>query len=365
MCGSCEKKSPTVVNCYNPSQEAAKYCDSGITRYCAPDIYCNYSLANDQYVQLFNVAKYPFDQLSLLSGLDLDSNPVVFSSFTGIREAGEFSRKSRRQQWNGADEGETRADHLHLYLFGLPYGSDLTSLSQPIHWLCKLRACVNNYGASVRSGVQEENIAATDTAQAWVHYLDRTLTYGPVDMGPEIDQQINFTETPNVAEPLTSYLMDLMNGSIHASATNEFSPLTGIWKGTADMDAWIANLAAAVSNVIRTANVTERPEYNGIQYVQTVRVRWYWIVLPALLTFASILFTVLAIIRTANSPVYSWKGSPLTLLLFKVDLTSNDVGSSVFDKHNGVQNTIGKQKVRFVEDMDTVDRRGKWKFVST
>jgi len=365
MCGSCGEKSPRVVNCYNPSRQAAIYCDSGITRYCAPDIYCNYSLAYDHHVQLFNVARYPFEYLSLFSELDLDEDPTVFSSFTHARLTKRPSRESKRQSWTpDRQESEVRSDHLELHLFGLPYDSDLTSLSQPMYWQCNLWVCVNEYDTSVQYGLPEENITASDTTKTWVSLLDGTLTYGPVDMQSGIDQQTNFTESSYVRESLAHYLMELMNGSIRSTANNEFSPVNGIWKGTTDIHAWIDNLAASVSNVIRTANATERSEYNGIQYVQTVRVRWYWIVLPALLTFASTSFMVLVMIRTANSPVCSWKGSPLTLLLFNIDLRTNEVESSAFDKHNGVQNAIGKQKVRFVRDVDVADRRGKWTFVT-
>lgn len=58
---------------------------------------------------------------------------------------------------------------------------------------------------------------------------------------------------------------------------------------------------------------------------------------------------ITVMIRTAHSPVRSWKGSPLTLLLFDLDLAVRDAAYDRIEEYNGVEETVGGQTVRLVE----------------
>jgi hypothetical protein len=44
-----------------------------------------------------------------------------------------------------------------------------------------------------------------------------------------------------------------------------------------------------------------------------------WLVFPTALVAASLVYLLLIMFQTATSPVHSWKGSPLTTLLFELD----------------------------------------------
>lgn len=85
--------------------------------------------------------------------------------------------------------------------------------------------------------------------------------------------------------------------------------------------------------------------------------RWEWIVLPAALVLSSLIFLVTVIVRTANSPVQSWKGSPLTLLLFDLDVAIREVAFARLDQRGGVEEAVAGQTVRLIQ---TVDKR--WRF---
>jgi hypothetical protein len=81
-----------------------------------------------------------------------------------------------------------------------------------------------------------------------------------------------------------------------------------------------------------------------------VQVRWEWLAFPAALVLMSIVFLVMVMIRTAHSPIQSWKGSPLTLLLFDID---DDTRKLAYDKvniHHGVRRAMGKTRVKLVQE---------------
>lgn len=62
-------------------------------------------------------------------------------------------------------------------------------------------------------------------------------------------------------------------------------------------------------------------------------------------------------LRTVYSPVKSWKGSPLTLLLFKLekDVWREAVGR--LDEYGGVVKAVGNRRVGLERD-----EKGVWKF---
>lgn len=128
--------------------------------------------------------------------------------------------------------------------------------------------------------------------------------------------------------------------------------LHAIWNGTVDADAWMNNIATSMTNSIRTTNITHRDEFNGTGYELSVRVRWQWIILPAFLVLSSIMSMVAVMVRTARSPVQSWKGSPLTMLLFDMDSEVRDAANGRLDDCMGVEKAVGRQTVRLVRRDD-------------
>jgi hypothetical protein len=151
---------------------------------------------------------------------------------------------------------------------------------------------------------------------------------------------------------LQQYIYRAMQGTVYWSASQPFSNdlVRGIWNGTSDPDVWINNVATSLTNVVRSTNASSRPQYDGTVLGLAVQVRWEWLAFPAALVLMSIVFLVMVMIRTAHSPIQSWKGSPLTLLLFDID---DDTRKLAYDKvniHHGVRRAMGKTRVKLVEE---------------
>lgn len=127
---------------------------------------------------------------------------------------------------------------------------------------------------------------------------------------------------------------------------------------TVEVDAWIQNIATGLTNAVRSdSSRWLKEEYNGTQYELAVVVRWAWLVLPGALVLSSLAFLIAVIARTARSSVKSWKGSPLTILLFELDSVLREAAIERLDEHNGAEEAVGGQTVRLVR---TVDKR--WRF---
>jgi len=125
--------------------------------------------------------------------------------------------------------------------------------------------------------------------------------------------------------------------------------MRSLWNGSSsDPQGFIDNLATSMTNVVRSYNISRRPELNGTSFQLAITVRWEWLILPAALVFLSIIFLLTVMIRTANSSVASWKGSPLTLLLFDMDKDIVEAAYGNVDKRNGISDAIGQKKVRLV-----------------
>jgi hypothetical protein len=105
-----------------------------------------------------------------------------------------------------------------------------------------------------------------------------------------------------------------------------------------------------MTNVVRQANQTNRPESDGVGYELGVSVRWPWIALPAALVFASLALLAVVMIRTAMSTVAPWKGSPLTLLLFDISPETKAATYGQARKYRGFQRAVGNRTVRLREE---------------
>lgn len=252
---------------------------------------------------------------------------------------------------------------MNVDVFGPPYGLDLyETVPTPSNVECALWACIQVYNTTVKSTVQHQTIAAVyDT----IHYQEGLLVDGtikfphlPADMDPANETNFSASVLPYVQ--LRNYLLPVMNGTSYLTHTDgqiyTSDLVRGIWNGTTDMDSWISNLATSMTNVIRSTNTSSRPQYNGTPYELMVIVRWKWIVLPAALVAMSILFLIAVIIRTAYSPVQSWKGNLLTMFLFELDEDIKDAAVDQVDKYRGLDKAIGRKRVR-----STKERSGVWK----
>lgn len=337
VCGECHEEEFMVAGCYNRTTTFEG--GNGPREFISPgDMFCNYSLASGNFAEIWNAEKYT----AILAGSM--GYPTGFYSLLTSHEA---------------DRDPYRDYLIHFDLFGLPYAAGELPSPKPKSHQCSLWTCVQYYEATVQGGQTEQKIVATNDNGSLAPVVGEGahFTFGPVDVGAgALSSQVNYTGTSEALSAMKSFVHDALIGVANVSSTdtgayaNDF--LRGIWNGTSDTDAWIQSVATSMTNVVRSNDQSERPEYNGSQYELAVRVRWLWIILPASLVFSSVLFMVVVMVRTAHSPVRSWKGSPLTLLLFDLDLAVRDAAYERIEDSNGVEEAVGGQTVRLVEQVD-------------
>jgi len=134
-----------------------------------------------------------------------------------------------------------------------------------------------------------------------------------------------------------------------ASNTHSSDLIYRVWyvgTNASAWDPWIVNVAASMTNVIRSSDFTSRDQYNGSQHELTVSVRWEWLTFPAALVTASLMYLLVIIFQTAASPVYSWKESPLTMLLFELHRNISHEAHGQVEEQGGLLKTIGGTKIR-------------------
>lgn len=254
-------------------------------------------------------------------------------------------------------------------LFGLPYGY---SLPQPDYSQetienprpesldlqateCALWMCVQAYNTSIIGNVQHDELVGVydDIEHAingfdWHYYADVQLPAIPAEL--DRDRLTNFTVVGQAGSMLQGFLDNILRGnvSIFPIGHQASSDLVyGAWNGSStNASAWIENVALSMTNTIRAANHMSRRQYNGTRYELAVVVHWYWLVLPAALVVASLVYLLVVMFQTAGSSVHSWKGSPLTLLLFELDPRIAEVAHGHVERRGGLVEAIGDANVR-------------------
>lgn len=253
---------------------------------------------------------------------------------------------------------------MNIDILGAPYWSFADSNPPFSGYECALWLCVNAYEVKINSTMQNVSVVASH-ARLNASWLNMKTSVLPFDGGtwyqyPSLGVELNahnitFTVRLWAYMALQQYMYATMNGTVYWSTSQHFSNdlIRGIWNGTEDIDSWISNLATSMSNVVRSTNSSSRAEYSGTALALTVKVQWAWLTLPALLVFLSIGCLSATIIRTKQSTVNAWKGSPLTLLLCTLDADIKKDGNWQLRKRNGLENALGHRKVRLSEDSDT------------
>ena len=158
--------------------------------------------------------------------------------------------------------------------------------------------------------------------------------------------------------------MENLNGSVDISSTGkDFSNenIRWIWNGATHADTWIKGISTRMTNVLRLNQTqTQRDEYKGVQFELAVKVRWPWVVLPVVLVISSIAFMFTVIARTASSTVCSWKGIPLTTLIFGLDTVLLDTAKDRVEERACINKAVGMRKFRLSNMQD-----GRRMFVGT
>jgi hypothetical protein len=338
VCGACAESAFVPQGCNTSCSRANSDCRS------TPNMYCNYSLPSGNAVQLFDFVGQTMIPASNGAGFH------VVPSFVGS--------KFKREQ-------DERAYIANFELFGVPFGFSLPDnpniMSVPTPkpksldlkaTKCALWMCVQAYNTSVFSNIQHEDITETfDSVNAtnWLYSSEKSFQLPTVPADLDRNGSTNFTVARQAAGTLETFFHNNLRGNVTlAPGQYESSSdlVYGVWNGSTNASLWISNVATSMTNAMRTADSISRDQHNGTQYGLAVVVRWNWLFLPAALVAASLVYLFVVIFQTANSPVRSWKGSPLTLLLFELDPSISQASYGQVDKQGGLMKSVGDTKVR-------------------
>jgi hypothetical protein len=68
--------------------------------------------------------------------------------------------------------------------------------------------------------------------------------------------------------------------------------ILGIWNSTTNLDSWINNVVASMTNGVRRTARMSQLVYSGTAYQLGVMVRWMWLILPLAMAILSILLLI-------------------------------------------------------------------------
>jgi hypothetical protein len=190
-------------------------------------------------------------------------------------------------------------------------------------------------------------------------------TWNPLPTDLDERNETHFEISPDAWHVLNVYMQSVIEGNATALWEKDFSAqsylyssdlINGAWDGSQHPQVWIENLATSMTNAVRVTNTTSRDQYNGTHYELSIEIRWWWLVGPVALVSSSIIFLVAVMIRTASHrEAQSWKGSPLTFLIF--DLQS-EVKNAAFRQMedagwDACRKRLGKTRVRFIAEAES------------
>lgn len=116
------------------------------------------------------------------------------------------------------------------------------------------------------------------------------------------------------------------------------------------LDVLVKNIALSMTNVFRSAEPAQNVIYNGTASTLSVAIKWKWLTLPIILVAASLVLSLVNIVRTYMSGIGAYKGSPLALLVCDVDPQIKAIARNKVDVPNGLIRSIGNWKAYLAID---------------
>ena len=240
-----------------------------------------------------------------------------------------------------------------------PWANESTVASE-----CALWFCLQTINISTTNTQQKESVIgvySSTTIQDFTNGYDETanVTFDIVDSDDQwSNMRPNNSQDYNVglfaAGSLTDYLSKTISGSVTLdieSTVPSNDIVQAIWENSANLDAWIQNLATSMSNIVRQ-NIPHSDEmYNGVAFYLGYDISWLWLIGPTALVLSSLLMLVVAIVRTRRKPIGAWKGSPLVMLFMKLDPAIRDRVADELYVPNGLREKIGDCEVTLRKDV--------------
>ena len=218
--------------------------------------------------------------------------------------------------------------------------------------LCSMSFCLQNRTVSISSGKLKSSVLDTI-------YADRNLStrsgFNVSYVFPDKTDSLTLNLGPATEPALEVALDTLLTGSVtettysqpqNVNSTSSSTLIAG-FDASHNVSLAMANLAAVMTNYIRDASNHTVSGQLGITETY-VHVLWPWIILPALLIVAGVLFLITGIVLTKRRGVDVWKDSELALLFHGLN--------------EGNERYAGLRKI---SEMDHVASRMKVRMMST
>ena len=270
------------------------------------------------------------------------------------------------KHWNSGSP--TRLYIANWEQIGAPFGSTPSAYASDAYSAteCALCLCVNTYNITMTSNTQFQSLVSSldhidydwynagHTGNDYYSFMPPNTT-----SSSSVPYSVSFFAT----EALSGGLLTLLNGTVQLNDRGYLASsdaIDAIWNGDGSTT-WIKNLALSMSNVVRTTasdSSSSRESYNGIAYVQGIRIRWWWLWLSGAAVVATMVLLVVVMIRTTRSEVCAWKGSPLVFLFCDVDEKIKREGGAGgwFERADGMDE-VGKRRVALRRS-----EKGGWRF---
>ena len=246
-------------------------------------------------------------------------------------------------------------------VFGAPYDSYLPQNVPPNEWPkgptvsseCALWMCIQVMNVTTARSQQLQNSpiqlskVVNSTLFPYDTSVNLTFLSPPRQYAPENGPNYTVGAMANLF--FGGYLESVINGTVYVNLESSMpssDATQAIWNGSANLDAWIKNLALSMTNVVRT-NIPASADafYDGTGFQLGIQIHWGWISLPALLVLASGLILFCAIKQTSRSSVRAWKGDPLAVLFMDVDPNIKQRAITQIDEFEGLQDAVGRERI--------------------
>lgn len=198
---------------------------------------------------------------------------------------------------------------------------------------CALWFCVQAYNITVDNGTQSQEIVGN-----WSRTLSFNFSTGYLNF-TEIPASFNIPSDTDFAVSVPAFsgyeqagigTQTVTFGTDSPSFYTYSSDVAEKMLEIDDYDAWVDQFALSMANNIRRtgAAVTSSSHYAGLTYFSQARVavRWVWLLFPACMVVASIVFLLASIWQTHRRHVPVWKSDALALIHCDLDMGAQSPG---------------------------------------
>ncbi|RSL72332.1 hypothetical protein CEP54_000851 [Fusarium duplospermum] len=217
---------------------------------------------------------------------------------------------------------------------------------------CALWYCLQTREIRVEMNELRDNILETwsEVPHDTEALLSPNVTFVNVPSSMGTATGDHFTVHEEVLIDVRNFAITTFEGSLGGGREEETEFALGLFNAFDDIHDWMDRLTSSLTNAVRI-NGTDPPtdeRYWGtaITGQVVIVVRWEWIVYPAVMVAASMVYLAVEIVRTAKIGVRPWKDDPLLPVCMEVDEEMRLQAGKGLDEPDGIEKRVGEYEVR-------------------